>query len=1518
MKMKSLKRILSSALAVVLTISCMSNVTAAEMKEPTMEAKANREVSASLTREELGDLRAENLSKSFKKVKFLKEDVDHFEADQKVRAIIVLEGEPAANPKARAAVQRVEAQHAAVKAKMADIDFELKHEFTTLVNGMSADVAYGDLEKIAAMDGVENVYLANYYEIPELLPPTDGSSEQTGVIDMWNSGYKGEGKVVAVLDTGLSVNHEAFKVNTELLGDVALTEDEVAAKVQGHGTYISEKVPFAYDYGDMDNDVNDIDGHGTHVSGIATGCTVNEEGAVTFTGAAPAAQLLSMKIFMDSYRGTSSDIYLDALEDAYLLGADVINMSIGSQNGFTYDDDLEYLLDDVFTKLEEAGVMVCISAGNEFSQAFYSNCNGGKGVVTADYADYGTVGSPSTYMDNASVAAVESLRYPAYVISANGENFKYTDGNNTWRYVFAGQSLEYVMIPGLAEVKDFEGLDVNGKIAVMKRGELSFQEKVDNAAAAGAVGAIVYDNVEQGLNSQMLLTPDSIPAVFVTAASGRILAEAESKVLTVPEELKIFEDLVFGGTMSIFSSWGTTPDLTMKPTITSVGGNVYSSVPGAEDSYDVYSGTSMAAPNLSGSYAVLLEALEEKGVTDKVERMELAQDLMESGARIIRDENGSVYSPRRQGSGLGDISHALDIYENGAYLEEPLFELGDDAKMTGTYRMTMTLRNDGDADVTYNTGAVVMRDQIMTGADDVKYNTLQPQVMDAKVEFDCGDAVTVPAGSTEEVNVTITLSEDDKEQMKNDFENGGYVEGYVTFTEKETQDQIHGTFLGFFGDWTQAPVLEQYDFRDMVNAHNELISTGPEGSEDTWYDLGYTYHNSLNINTDVNMTYLANYGEPIGVAGDNIFDNVQYHNEHIAFSTYKSDADRVYGNGLYIMPMQLRNLDQMTMTVKNKETGEIYKEETDTYIPKAAYDPDYSVWRAYADYEWDGRDKDWNIVPSGTVATVSFDAVASNGKTWEDTWSFDVMVDYVAPKITDVTFDPETKILSVTATDENYLQAIYLADYYGYLCMSQSFSSDEKNGTFTSYFDTSILDTVTVYVMAMDYATNQTMYPEEVVIKETDVPCTVTYHTPYGEVQVPVATGQEYMIEDFGESYDNLRFQCWTDEPYEKESDLKNLDNLRKTYYQGEVIQITGNKDLYAMYAVCDVIDYDPVGYAAILDAPANRTWEGEYALCGLGVDWPYFSVKMEWPYAMTRDMESTYLPDLEDYWMDENYNQIFCTDNEDVLWVSEMVEDDVYTLRHKATGKYLTGNAETMELSMTDTAEEGSKWNIEFDSTNLSCMNITMASAPTAQIFFIHTEECGREVGFQLMDNTVEIPVSYGGTVAEPMNTLPGYYYWTWLYAYTPTEYVPLYYTSYIVDRDQLSELVAEAEALDPSDYVDQLWNEVNQALKDAQAVLDNPDAASKEIQQAYTALKIAMDNLKEEPADTGELEAVVKEAKSLDENSYSKKTWKKFQQDIAKAVEVLEDKNASQKDVDKAAEKLQRAMDKLEKKNA
>lgn len=288
------------------------------------------------------------------------------------------------------------------------------YSYTMLFNGFALRTARKNLETIRSAKGVSRAFVAGSYT----LPTVEQADTQALQVALATNQFTGKGMTIAVLDTGLDTAHPAF---ANAPADAKFTKDCVSGILQAadlnaealmpgvtaDDVYLSAKIPFAFDYAGKDAQVAPCSKwdaanleHGTHVAGISAGYAVGGEGAVTFSGVAPDAQVIPMKVFDDSGTGATTTTILAALEDAYRLGVDAVNLSLGSYCGFTVDEDA--LINDVYNKLDAAGVMVITAAGNETSSS-YMNSYGTDAPRTGD-PDNSVVAAPSLYPANLSAA----------------------------------------------------------------------------------------------------------------------------------------------------------------------------------------------------------------------------------------------------------------------------------------------------------------------------------------------------------------------------------------------------------------------------------------------------------------------------------------------------------------------------------------------------------------------------------------------------------------------------------------------------------------------------------------------------------------------------------------------------------------------------------------------------------------------------------------------------------------------------------------------------------------------------------------------------------------------------------------------------------------------------------------------------------------------------------------------------------------------------------------------------------
>lgn len=1175
---------------------------------------------------------ASKLSTAIQQNKFKLQNGEEAYADNDtVRAIVIFEGEgavPAALKSTGVATQRavaaasktLTAQHSRIKTAIQSkaVSYDVKYEYTTLLNGMSADVKFGDLEKLASTAGVKEVYLANYYDEPVVMPSMDSANDMTNITKV--RGYDtGKGTVIAVIDTGITPGHEAFTAYDSMLNKAAISKEQAETAIEklGRGKYLSAKVPFSYDYYDKDNDAtDDVSGHGTHVSGIAAGCVLSDDGGYEFAGSAPGAQILAMKVFSSdpAERGTSSDVYLAALEDAYTLGADVINMSLGAQNGFVYDGSEEKVLNGIFTTLDDAGVICCIAAGNEGSMADGESITGvPAGYVTSDYADYGVVGSPSTYDGNLSVASVDNAKYASPAIEVDGAQIGYSDTVNAYN-TLAGKTYDFVLVPGNGETSDYAGIDVTGKVAVIKRGSISFVDKVNNADAAGAAAAIVYNN-ESGIIN-MALDGTKLPAVSVSGEdAAKLLKAKEQKVKFLAEMASV--DNPTGWQSSSFSSWGPTPSLTLKPQISGVGGSVLSAQNNTMDGYQVMSGTSMATPDITGITATLLSAVRTtwpfRNYT-KQQQAELTEALLLSSAQILRDEYGDMYSPRKQGAGLADAYGAIDLLDTAkAYITDPIANIGDDPEKTGRFTMTFHVQDTRDPDdweededgyyrelgISYS----FMCDTLVADEDGnlMPYNGLYSAALGAdEVDVkttaggkEIGSTLTIAPGETKEVTVEVQLKDETMEYLNEDFPNGTFVEGFVNFTSG--LNKFHGTFMGFYGDWAQAPVMEQLDWIDVMTDNTDVTCN-------TWPNLAYLAAIRGNSITSSSL------------AGTNPFDSeldLPFDADRIAVSS--PDAAYALEQTLFMQPMMLRNARHLIMVVSNRETGEVYYANDTEYLPKAIYDTD-NGWMATGSFLWDGTDLDGNAVPNDTKVDVNYYAniaygadelgALTNGRTDYSKlktqgkkyleWNYVCTVDSEAPKALTASYDPDTKELTVKVKDNQYLAYVELDTYPDLTARDGAIFAEEAAGTASTVkLDASSVTNGIAVLYLFDYATNFTAYVVDLDAASDGelTNCTVTlqsYNADKGLVK-------EAYTEDFA-AKDVV--EVWSGEEVTAQAQPAEGEEFYAWMQNGRIVSTDANYTFTAVSDVTLTAVFDPI-YTVSFDSDGGTPVESQLVIRG-------------------------------------------------------------------------------------------------------------------------------------------------------------------------------------------------------------------------------------------------------------------------------------------------------------------------------
>ncbi len=896
------------------------------------------------------------------------------------------------------------------------LSYKTGEDYSTVLSGFELVIKAGDFEKTCrALGDGTNVIVSEVYKPAQTqLVENKVNVFDTGIFDSSDSGYDGSGIVVAVLDTGLDSNHSAFSPSNFTSDKLGLTYEEVASVVNKTAAskllsgltvddvYINEKVPFGFDYADNDSDVYSThNNHGTHVSGVIVG---NDD---TIRGVAPNAQLVSMKIFSDVMDTARASWILSALEDCVVLGVDVINMSIGTACGFSRESD-EEKLNGIYDRIRDAGISMVVAASNSYSSAYGSEANGNLGLTSNP--DTGTVGSPSTYEGVMSVASISGVETPYLKYGDKIIYFVESTDGTTEEHDFCAtllgdeksKTFDYVVIPGVGRSADYTGLDVKGKIALVRRGSNTFEEKAIIAQEQGAAGIIIYNNVSGDI--KMNVGDATLAVCSISQDDGELMAKANGK-------LTLAKSQTSGPFISDFSSWGPTPDLRIKPEITAHGGSILSAVTGG--SYDRLSGTSMACPNLSGVVILLRQYVVENFpeiANDNKKVNSMVSSLLMSTADIAYGKNGNPYAVRKQGSGLANLTSSIKTpayittYDaNGNVMDKAKLELGDDPKKTGVYEMSFTVNNFGDATVSYNVDAYVMTE----GVSETKTNAGETTVTEesyilagAVIEVVSvengtlsGKSVSVEAGKNAKVTVKITLSDENKEYLNKSFENGMYVEGFITLDATAgTEIDLSVPYLAFYGDWTVAPLFDLTYF----DTNADELDTGIDEEDKTKADA-YPTRPVGGVSDDY-VSYLGSYYFQQDPDDMVIAANENY----IALSNQVGSVHSLR----FVWAGMLRNAAKIDITITSEATGEVIFEHTETDVRKSYSDGGASIYPANVKIEFDVSEYNLANNSKYIVKLVGYLDYGDGGLTTNENnvFEFPMTIDFQAPTVTGVEY----------------------------------------------------------------------------------------------------------------------------------------------------------------------------------------------------------------------------------------------------------------------------------------------------------------------------------------------------------------------------------------------------------------------------------------------------------------------------------------------------------------------------------
>lgn len=545
--------------------------------------------------------------------------------------------------------------------KSENFQFSVESLFDSpMFSGMSVHITNANsvtVDEILSLPSVKNAWQASYvtleYEPASAMAPKWNPHSLTGVDTLHSKGFFGDGIRIAVIDSGLDINHEAFRDK----------------KIDGYDFSENPQLP--------ENSFEDTVGHGTFVSSIIVGSSHN------FVGVAPNAEIKMYKVFGKGAT-TTDDIIVAALLKAYSDSPDVISLSLGSDRGYP-----SMPISMLASKISEL-IPIVFAAGNSGKRGPFRASSGasGNGAIAV-----------------ASVESTQLVTWSATLSSASGQNLTFQYVGNKGTKITTDKQFKVDFI-GNACFAPKENNTNSEHFLMGIRGTCTNSEVFTIIKENGYAGAIFFVSSAE-LHVPKINTDKS--KVYIGLSTNQVRNWLRAEVSKGFNVMVTFDQLAdhtalnnndgSGGEINHFSSWGPTFDHEFYPHIAAPGGNVFGAQTGG--GYSVSSGSSYACPYIAGVIALYLAE------TGRVEPSVLRKRLIGSG-KLLKQAYTTPYTDYfktevkdlklapliQQGHGLIDV---LSLWNtNTTLLSEPYFLLNDTNNRLSSHKLRFVNENPGE------------------------------------------------------------------------------------------------------------------------------------------------------------------------------------------------------------------------------------------------------------------------------------------------------------------------------------------------------------------------------------------------------------------------------------------------------------------------------------------------------------------------------------------------------------------------------------------------------------------------------------------------------------------------------------------------------------------------------------------------------------------------------------------------------------------------------------------------------